>query len=93
MKHESTTCDNCGITKGAAFSGPDPVSPYVWFTISQVGRFEPGEPIPRMSMGTPGRPDLCSWKCVAEFGQKYAEKAVTDIAADAARAAAPRLAP
>jgi hypothetical protein len=90
MKHESITCDNCGIVKGAEFSGPYPISPYVWFAISRDGHSRGIEPVPRMSMmpSGSGQPDLCSWKCVAAYAQEHAERAERALAADAGRAAA-----
>lgn len=88
MKHEKTTCDACGIVKGAEFSGPYPISPYVWFTISHNGHARGIDPYPRMStLGSPA-PDLCSWECVAVFARDRAESAERTERADAERAAA-----
>jgi len=87
MKHEKTTCDVCGVVKGAEYSGPHPISPYVWFTISRNGHARGIYPLPRMSM-SPDAPDLCSWKCVAAFATERTERAVRAEAVDAEKAAA-----
>lgn len=87
MKKTTITCDACGVAKGAELSGPHPISPDVWFAISHEGHPRGIDPLPRMSsIGHPA-PDLCSWKCVAEFAAGCAGRAGEAEAADAERRA------
>ena len=87
MKKTTITCDACGTAKGAEFSGPHPISPYVWFTISHEGTPRGISPFPRMTSPPTPAPDLCSWECVAAYAAGRADRAAQAEVSDAEKLA------